>query len=66
MPAGIAARVGRPVDDLTVQTLVGAVAGIGIMAFLGPGMPGGSSLADADVMARLDASLELLENGLPF
>jgi AcrR family transcriptional regulator len=64
--SAVAARVGRPVDDLAVQTLVGAVAGIGIMAFLGPSSAGGRSLADADVMARLDSSLELLENGLPF
>jgi AcrR family transcriptional regulator len=64
--SAVAARVGRPVDDLAVQTLVGAVAGIGIMAFLGPGMQGASTLADADILARLDASLELLENGLPF
>jgi AcrR family transcriptional regulator len=58
----VAARVGRPADDLRVQALVGAVAGVGIVAWLGGAA---SRSSDADYLARLDTALDLLEAGLP-
>lgn len=55
----LAARVHRPPDDPRVQALVGAVLGVGLVAWLG-----GSGGPDANYLARLDQGLDLLEAGL--
>lgn len=55
----IAERVGRPADDPAVQTLIGAVVGVGLAVWL-------DSNATVDTFVdRIDAGMALLEAGLP-
>ena len=56
----VAQRVGRRADDLAVRTFVGAVIGAVLAAF-NPG----KAQSLADLIARMDESLALLEEGLP-
>jgi AcrR family transcriptional regulator len=56
----IAKRLGRDPGDLAVRTLAGAITGVGISIMI--------TLLDdpaADIIALMDAGLELLEAGLP-
>lgn len=56
----LASRVGRAPDDPRIQALVGAIMGVGIVAWLGSA--GGP---DARYLARIEEALDLLEAGLP-
>ena len=55
----IGERVGRPADDFAVQTLIGAVLGVGLVAWLTSVTP------DRDYVELMDAALAQLEAGLP-
>ncbi len=55
----IVERVGRPPDDVAVQALIGAVLGVGLVAWLTPVAP------DRDYVELMDAALAQLEAGLP-
>jgi AcrR family transcriptional regulator len=55
----IGERVGRPSDDFAVQTLIGAVLGVGLVAWLTSVAP------DRDYVELMDAALAQLEAGLP-
>ena len=54
-------RVGRPGSDFEVRTLVGAVVGVGVVAWLT-----GALTPDRDYLALYDAAFAHLEAGLPF
>jgi hypothetical protein len=57
----VAARVGRPEDDLAVRTLVGVVLGVGLAT-----MHVGDDERPFDVLIeQIDAGLALVEQGLP-
>jgi AcrR family transcriptional regulator len=56
----IAERAGRPGDDFAVQTLVGAVMGVGLAAWFS-----GRAERVEDFVESFDRALELLEAGLP-
>jgi len=55
----IGERVGRPADDFAVQTLIGAVLGVGLVAWLTSVTP------DRDYVELMDAALAQLQAGLP-
>jgi AcrR family transcriptional regulator len=55
----IGERVDRSPDDLAVQTLIGAVLGVGLVAWLTSVAP------DRDYVELMDAALAQLEAGLP-
>jgi AcrR family transcriptional regulator len=59
----LAARVGRPADDLAVRTLAGAIIGV-IMSATLPTLIG-DDVEIGDVFERIDAALAQLEAGLP-
>ena len=56
----IADRVGREPDDFAVRNIVGAVLGVGLMAWLQ-----GSGTAGVDYVELMDAAFAHLEAGLP-
>jgi AcrR family transcriptional regulator len=61
--AALAERAGRPPDDFAVRTITGAVIGV-VMSVTVPTVT--SAPVDiADVFARIDEALALLEAGLP-
>ena len=53
-------RVGRPGSDFEIRNLVGAVVGVGMVAWLT-----GTLAPDGDYVALMDAALAHLEAGLP-
>ena len=55
----VAERVGRRPDDPAVRNLVGAVVGVGLMAWFGAGRD------SRDYVAEMDAAMAHLEAGLP-
>ncbi len=57
--AAVAERVGRPSDDPAVRNLVGAVIGVGLMAWFSAGRDSG------DYVVEMDRALAHLEAGLP-
>jgi AcrR family transcriptional regulator len=57
----VAARLGRPADDLKTRTMVGAVIGVAISNWLDSGGDVGSSFVE-----RMDLALGLLETGIRF
>ncbi len=70
----LAARVGRPPDDVRVRVLAGAVVGVLMSVFLPPQLEAATeeeaeAMTDAwlgpDSVARIDEALSLLESGLP-
>jgi AcrR family transcriptional regulator len=56
----VAERVGRPADDAAVRVFIGAVLGAALAAILPSALD-----PNADFVAQIDASLALLEAGLP-
>lgn len=57
----VAARVGRPVDDLAVRTLTGVVIGVGLATM----HVGDYERPLEDIIDQVDAGLALVEQGLP-
>src|SRR5262245_30547376 len=57
----VAARVGRPVDDLAVRTLTGVVIGVG----LATSHIGEEERPLEEIIDQVDAALALVEQGLP-
>ena len=56
----VANRTGCRADDLAVRALAGAVVGVSIAIMLTPG-----KLSGGEMFARIDAALELMEEGFP-